>query len=275
MHSAIYKGTILHRRRVPVEHKFKYRLFMMYLDLEELPDVFSGSRWFSVSRRALARFCREDHFGDRNLPLDQAVRDLVEQQSGRRPVGPVRLLTHLRYFGYVFNPVSFYYCFNKDDTEVEAMVAEVNNTPWGERHCYVLTREQECGYGKLKRYRPRKQMHVSPFMPMDIEYDWRFTPPDDVLSVYMANSRKGTKLFDAALSLRRHEISPRALLNVLCAFPLMTVTVIAAIYWQALLLWLKRCPVFAHPKHGKRKQRATQIAAVKGSNQDLVLEDHQ
>jgi DUF1365 family protein len=250
MHSAIYQGHVLHRRMAPVEHVFQYRMFMMYLDLAELPWVFGKSRLFSASRRAAARFCREDHMGDHSVPLDQAVRDLVEQQTGKKPDGPIRLLTHLRYFGYVFNPVSFYYCFDAEDNFVETIVAEVNNTPWGERHCYVLANEDDEGRDGIKRFRPAKSMHVSPFMPMDVAYDWRFRPPGDHLTVHMANSREGRKLFDATLVLQRREITPRSLARVLIAFPMMTLKVITAIHWQALLLWLKRCPVYDHTLKG-------------------------
>jgi len=257
MNSAIYHGTVRHRRLHPAEHSFNYHMFMMYLDLDELPQVFRRSRLFSTTRRAAARFCREDHLGGNDggaaaIPLDQAVRDLVEQSTGRRPLGPIRLLTHLRYFGYVFNPVSFYYCFNPDDTRLETIVAEVNNTPWGERECYVLGQDDEVvdgevGHGDIRRYRPVKRMHVSPFMPMDVAYDWRFRPPSESLTVHMENSREGRKLFDATLVLQRKEITPASLARVLIAFPLMTMKIIVAIHWQALRLWLKGVPVVDHP----------------------------
>ena len=136
--SAIYEGTVRHRRRRPRLHAFTYRVFLMYLDLDDLDDVFQGRWLWSTQRPALARFRREDHVGDPSVPLDEAVRDLVAARTGHRPAGPVRLLTHLRYFGYVMNPVSFYYCFAADGAGLEAIVAEVNNTPWGEQHCYVL-----------------------------------------------------------------------------------------------------------------------------------------
>ena len=268
LHSAIYHGTVRHRRMLPAEHSFNYHMFMMYLDLDELPEVFQGSRLFSATRRAAARFCREDHLvgqggGGEGIPLDQAVRDLVEQSTGQRPQGPIRLLTHLRYFGYVFNPVSFYYCFNADDTRLETIVAEVNNTPWGERECYVLSKDAEVdhagvqhgevGHRDIRRYRPVKRMHVSPFMPMDVSYDWRFRPPSESLTVHMENSREGRKLFDATLVLQRQEITPAALARVLIAFPLMTMKIIVAIHWQALRLWLKRVPVIDHPARASRK----------------------
>ena len=138
MHSALYQGWLRHRRRAPRAHAFAYPLFMAYLDLAELDRVFAGRWLWSARRAAPARFAREDHFGDPALPLDEAVRRLVHERTGRRPAGPIRLLTHLRYFGYVFNPVSFFYCYAGD--EVQTIVAEVNNTPWGERCMYVLSR---------------------------------------------------------------------------------------------------------------------------------------
>jgi len=247
MKSAIYEGRVRHRRIKPVVHEFSYRMFMMYLDLSELGKVFQG-RWFWSSRRtALARYRREHHLGDPAVPLEKAVRDLVLNETGHRPAGPIRLLTQLSYFGYVFNPVSFYYCYNADDTELETIVAEVNNTPWGERHCYVLSPGMDHGVGGHKRYFPDKEMHVSPFMPMDIDYDWRFNTPGENLTVHMENARAGRKIFDATIVLEREEISGRSLARVLFTYPLMTVKIIVAIHWQALKLWLKGAPVHDHP----------------------------
>jgi hypothetical protein len=246
MHSAIYRGSVRHRRFAPRAHRFRYRLFMMYLDLAELDDVFRGRWLWSTRRLALARFHRADHLGDPHVPLDRAVRDLVERDIGRRPTGPIRLLTHLRYFGYGFNPVSFYYCFDASDTRVETIVAEVNNTPWGEQHCYVLSAARNEGTVRHQRYRFAKDFHVSPFMPMDIGYDWRFSPPDESLNVHMRLNRDA-KVFDATLALERAPLTGINLARILIAFPLMTLTVIAAIHWEALKLWLKRVPFHAHP----------------------------
>jgi DUF1365 family protein len=231
----------------PAEHSFDYRLFMMYLDLAELDQVFNKRWLWSTEKRALARFRREHHLGDPQTPLDQAVRELVKMKTGQRPLGPIRLLTHLDYFGYGFNPVSFYYCFDAEDQMVETIVAEVNNTPWGEQHCYVLGEQMNCGNGKSKQYRPVKEMHVSPFMPMEVDYDWRFSLPVDRLTVHMENTLNGEKVFDATLDLERSEISGGALARVLILFPLITVKIILAIHWQALRLWLKRVPVINHP----------------------------
>ena len=164
MKSAIYFGRVRHRRMAPVLHEFSYRMFMLYLDLSELPRLFDRRWLWSARGPALARFRREDHFGDPAVPLADSVRDLVARETGVRPAGPIRLLTHLRYFGHVFNPVSFYYCFDKDDSRVETIVAEVNNTPWGEQHCYVLPQSMNAGQAGHGRYFPEKVMHVSPFM---------------------------------------------------------------------------------------------------------------
>ena len=247
MESCIYEGRVKHTRTEPVLHRFGYRMFMMYLDLDELPDLFR-KRWFwSATRPALARFRREHHIGDPGEPLAESVRKLVERETGRRPEGPVRLLTNLSYFGFCFNPVSFYYCFDVDGRTVRAIVAEVNNTPWGERDTYVLPDSADVGRRGVKRFRPRKKMHVSPFMPMEVDYDWCFTDPAQRVTVYMANSSNGKRMFDASINLKRTDISAGALASVLLRFPFMTVKVVAGIYWQALRLWLKRCPVYAHP----------------------------
>jgi len=243
MHSCIFEGQVSHTRALPVVHAFRYPLFMLYLDLAELPGVFAGRWLWGVERRVLASFRRSDHLGDPHQPLERCVRDLVQQETGRRPVGPIRLLTHLRYAGYVFNPVSFYYCFDGAGEHVETVVAEVNNTPWGERHCYVL----DAAGAPAPRLVTSKALHVSPFMPMDLSYDWRFARPDERLRITMACAHRGVRVFVAALALRRRAITGLGLARVLCLYPLLTLQVIVAIHWQALRLWLKGCRVHAHP----------------------------
>lgn len=251
MESCIYEGQVSHNRRNPVPHAFRYRMFMMYLDLDELPTLFE-KRWFwSIRRAALARFRRSDHLGPADRPLDASVRDLVEQETGKRPDGPIRLLTNLSYFAYCFNPVSFYYVYRKDGSTLDAVVAEVNNTPWGERDCYVLPVSQSIGSRNALRFQPHKKMHVSPFMPMDVDYDWVFGSPGKSLGVFMANEREGERIFSASIRLRRTEITGASLARVLFAYPFMTLKVIGGIYWQALRLWIKRCPYYDHPNKNK------------------------
>lgn len=248
MQSALYLGSLSHRRLWPRPHAFRYGLFMVLLDLGELETVFRGRWLWSTSRVALARFDRRDHLGDPAVPLDEAVRDLVQERTGTRPAGPIRLLTHLRYFGYVFNPVSFYFCHDAGDDRITAIVAEVNNTPWGERHCYVLRPNAE---GEWLRARSAKAMHVSPFHPMGLDYDWLFWPEAESLRIAMAlrpaSDPAAEPLFHAFTRLERVPITARSLAATLLRFPFMTVKVTAAIHWEALRLWLKRVPVHDHP----------------------------
>ena len=255
MNSAVFEGTIRHRRFVPVENRFQYGLYMMYLDLDELPDLFKPYRFWSYNQPNLASFRREDHLGNPRVPLAQAVRDLVEDRIGRRPSGPIRLLTHLRYFGYCFNPVSFYYCFDRSDTRVDSIVAEIHNTPWLEEHPYVLDDSiNEHELPDWRRFRFNKDFHISPFMDMDTAYDWRFRMPDQRLNVHMILYRKGQKMFDASLALQRRPINQQSLNRVLVRYPLMTAKVTALIYWQALRLLLKKVPVYPHPEKRALKE---------------------
>ena len=252
MYSCIYEGTIRHRRFAPRPNMFQYRLFFMFLDLAELPALFDIHPLWSFERFNIACFRRRDHFGDPAMPLDRAVADLVEDRLGRRPCGPIRLLTHLRYYGHCFNPASFYYCYDSADKTVETIVVEIHNTPWGERHCYVLGAEHnEHPVKSWRRHQFAKSFHVSPFIDMDIHYDWRFREPGTSLQVHMIDYQGDQKLFDASLSLYRREITRTALTGLLVRYPVMTGKVTAMIYWQALRLLLKKTPVFTHPK--KRK----------------------
>ena len=228
---------------------FEYRLFFMFLDLAELPELFDIHPLWSYEKSNFASFRRRDHFGDPLIPLDQAIGDLVEDRLGRRPGGPIRLLTHLRYFGHCFNPASFYYCYNSADTGVETIVVEIHNTPWRERHCYVLGADQnEHPVKYWRRHQFAKAFHVSPFIDMDIRYDWRFREPQESLQVHMIDYQDGEKLFDASLALQRLAINRSSLNGVLMRYPVMTGKVITLIYWQALRLMLKRTPFFSHPK---------------------------
>ncbi len=247
MHSALYTGWLRHRRHSPKAHDFTYRLSMLWLDLAETDDLFAGRWLWSTRRTALARWCREDHLGDPRVALSDAVREEVRRQCGLTPTGPVRLLTHPRYFGFGFNPVSFYYCYAADGHTLEAIVAEVTNTPWGERHVYVLPTTQSLGGSERLDFRFPKEMHVSPFLPMDLVYRCRFTAPGDRLIVHMEDLDEECTVLDATLVLSRSEITGASLARALVRYPFMTGQVVADIHWQALRLWLKGIPIFDHP----------------------------
>jgi DUF1365 family protein len=245
--SAVYEGTVTHHRRVPHPHAFSYRVAQLYLDLDEVDQVFRKRWLWSVNRRNLAEWRRADYLAPAALPLSEAVRNKVREKTGRAPQGPIRLLTHLRYGGFVFNPVSFYYCYEIDGLTLDCIVAEITNTPWRERHTYVLPVADSQPVGRLLRWRFDKDFHVSPFMPMARGYDWRFSSPAEHLNVHMKVMDGEQSEFEATLALQRQELNGLSLARVLWRYPLMTAQVVGAIHWQALRLWLKRNPVHDHP----------------------------
>lgn len=250
MHSCIYEGQVRHRRFSPSNHDFNYKLYMVYIDLDELDKVFD-KRWFwSAKRTAIARMKRNDYIGDSSVSIKDAVNKRVLEETGNEIEGSVRMLTHLRYFGYVFNPVTFYYCFDKTDAYVQTIVAEITNTPWKERHSYVLNIKD---MSEKLQFDVTKSFHVSPFMQMDLQYDWRFTMPGEKLNVHMMNMDKEKKIFDATLQFNRKEMSSYQCARVLMLFPFMTVKVIVGIYWQALKLFFKKVPVYDHVKNIENK----------------------
>jgi len=247
MKSCLYFGQIRHRRFHPRPHDFQYRLFMVYLDLEEIETAFEG-RWFWSSRKPnLAWFRREDYLGQDQSSLRKTVCQRVKDAGGPEPRGPIRMLTHLRYFGYGFNPVSFYYCFTPDGEAVESIIAEITNTPWDERKAYVLTPALDEAQAGMHRYQFPKSFNVSPFLPMDLQYDWRFSSPSQTLNVHMRLDQGQQKVFDATLKLASAPLSTWPMARALLGYPLMTMKVIGGIYLEALKLKLKKIPVFDHP----------------------------
>lgn len=252
--SAIYEGKVRHRRFEPVEHVFEYRMFMMYLDLDELPSIFQGTPLWSANRPAPARFRREDFLGPADVPLKQAVLDKVESVSGERPRGRVHMLAHLRYFGHVFNPVVFYYVHDRGG-DLDHIVAEITNTPWKERHSYVLRVPRDRSL-EGHRFRFFKEFHVSPFMDMDMVYDWRFTAPGERLRVHMENHKGGRRWFDATLDMERKRLTPGALNRALVRYPFLTARVVAGIYLHAARLKLKGAEFHPHPAKRAREAGA-------------------
>jgi DUF1365 family protein len=245
--SAIYTGWVRHRRYHPREHSFRYRLYLMYLDLSELDEVFRGRRFWSLNRPNLGEFRRSDYLGDPNVALDEAVRRRATEVLGRRPEGPIRLLAHLRTFGHCFNPVSFYYCFQGDGETLDCVVAEITNTPWKERHSYVLAVDSATVHGSALQWDFDKEFHVSPFLPMRRSYCWRLQLPGEDLRVHMDVVDQGVVEFDATLVLQRRALSASTLARCLLRYPLMSLRVVVAIHWQAFLLWCRRVPVHDHP----------------------------
>jgi len=241
---------VRHRRHGQPRDEFTRALFMVYLDLDELPELFDGHWLWSARRPALAWFRRADHLGDPRTPLAQEVRELVCARTGSLPAGPVRLLTHLRYLGHCFNPVSFYFCFHEGGERLAAVVAEVTNTPWGERHAYVLAGEhaRDHGSAEVLAGRAAKALHVSPLMGMEHDYRWRVSVPGERLSAHVAShSRDGACVFDATLALRRRALGARELALRLARRPAPTVGVLAAIYAHALRLRLRGASYHPHP----------------------------
>lgn len=232
---------------------------MVLLALDEIEAVFRRRWFFSDKRFAIARYRRDDYLAPIDVPLETAVRDRVRDELGFTPTGRIELVTNLRSFGYRQNPVSFYICRDQADDRtgdgIVAIVAEITNTPWGERHGYVLDARAQRGR-RTKRFRFDKQFHVSPFMPMDMTYDWVFHLSDETVVVHMQNLRAGQLVFDATLDLIRRPITTSRIASTLVRYPFQTGKVVLGIYWQALRLRLKRVPFFDHPREaaGRRAQ---------------------
>lgn len=248
MNSCLYRGTVSHRRQTPVDHAFRYRLFWLYLDLDEWTDTKKRIAGLSDQFLAPAACYRSDHLGDPAVPLRNSVRQFVQEQAGQDLAsGPIRLLTQPRSFGFYFSPLNLYYCFD-NNRQLVAVVAEVNNTPWGEQHCYLLWQDNQTSSGATNQYSHRKTFHVSPFMDMDQHYQWRVGQPDGTLSVGLSTNREGQTFFNADMHLERTPLTSWSLAANLARSPINAARVLVAIYYQAFRLWMKRCPYYPHPK---------------------------
>jgi len=243
----IYNGTIRHRRYTPFEHFFTYPLFMVYLDIGKVSNMVKKSLLWNVNKPALISFYRKDYHGNPSKLLDEAVRETILNKTGKKINGPIRLLAHLRYFGFCFNPVSFYYCFDESDTKLEMIMAEVTNTPWNERYSYIIDKKKLSGSKKSLIAELEKKLHVSPFWGMDHQYEWLFSEPEESLVVNMKNFKSGEKVFDATLTMKRNILSIKSLLSSVLRFPFMTLSIVYRIHWQAAKLWFKKAPFFIHP----------------------------
>lgn len=260
MESALYIGKLRHRRFEPREHQFEYPIYMAFLDIDRLPELMRITRFSSYNRWNWTGYDERDHFGDPAKSLRQRLEEDAGRQGIMLPDGQIFLLTHLRYFGYVFNPVSFFYCYDRAG-KLEMMLSEVNNT-FGETHNYWLTSDNQQANAAAKRYRTAKRMHVSPFQGMELEYDWIFTPPGERLVAHMNTHKEGQANFDATLQLERRPWEAKNLVRALVSYPFITLRVIAGIHWEALKLWAKGVPVHTHPE---KLKAARSEQAAKGN----------
>ena len=260
MESALYVGRLWHRRLSPRAHSFSYPVFMAFLDIDRLPELLRVSPFAGYNRWNWTAYCERDHFGDARKPLRLRIAADAAKNGVALADGPIFLLTHLRYFGYVFNPVSFYYCYDRAGN-LSQVLAEVNST-FGESHNYWLTPANARESAAAKRYSTPKQMHVSPFMGMELEYDWIFTEPRERLVAHMNTVKDAKPFFDATLQLEQRPWSRRELHRALISYPFMTLRVIGGIHWEALKLWLKGVPVFTHPKKAAQLQPRHDAAAA-------------
>ena len=240
--SALYFGELAHERFTPVAHRFAYRTGMLYLDLDEAPSLLTRLPGWSMHRPAPAWLRRRDFLGDPRRPLAEAVRDRVAAATGSRPAGPVRMFTNLRYFGSLMNPVTLYYCFDSAGAPATHWVAEVTNTPWGERQSYVVALDDE----PSSTHQFGKALHVSPFNPLDMVYRMRTTDPGEAHCVTIENWHQDRLHFRARLSLHRAPIDARSASAYLLRMPHRNLAVGWRIYRQAFALWRKGAKLYDH-----------------------------
>lgn len=258
----IYVGTVRHRRFSPRAHDFQYRLFMVLLDIDRIDELMAVSRLTGYNRRALAAFHDRDHFGDARESLRRRLERRAAIAGRTLGDGPIYLLTHLRYAGYIFNPLSLFYCYDRV-SRLQSVVAEVNNT-FGGAQTYWLDGQRDAR--APLRARVAKELYVSPFLPFDLSYDFVLTPPADRLVAHMnvqshAEAARD-RCFDATLQMDYRPWAPREIRRVLAHYPWMTVKVIGAIHWEALRLWRKGLPLQPFPQPEERHRRKEHSDAV-------------
>jgi uncharacterized protein len=248
VNSALFGGKVRHRRYVHSKRSFEYSLYLNWLDLDEVKSLFKWPLLFSAgSLPSIVKFNRNNYFRPEKKDLKQAVIEEVAERTGLKVDGKVYLMTSLQYFGICFNPVSFYYCYNQQN-ELLAVLAEITNTPWRERFSYVVNMH------KSKVHKFPKDFHVSPFMPMDMNYEWTFNKPSETAAIHMKNFKSSELHFDVTMKLKKSKFTYFSMLKLSIIQPVIPLKVLSAIYWQALLLWIKKVPFFENPKTTILKQ---------------------
>ena len=246
MNSAFYVGRLAHARMTPKQHRFSYRVFMPFVDVDSVSDITRRATGWGSRGLAPARFVRSDFLGDERLSVAEAVKQRIFEETEQHFEGQIFLLANWRYFGLQNNPIACYFCKGKTSQRLEFIIAEVTNTPWGERHSYVLPVNPE---ESLFQTEFKKELHVSPFHGMQQRYRWSSTVPDESLAIKLTNLEGGERVFHASLTLTRLPVTRLTGLSLLARFPFETAKVTVGIYWQALVLFLRRVPLFAHPKN--------------------------
>jgi uncharacterized protein len=253
--SCLYLGEVEHRRLSPKKNFFRYAVAYYFVDLAETRTLFRFPFLFSYNFPGILSFWRKDYLGNPKIDLDTSVREIVKSYTEKEATGPIRLLTNISYFGFCMNPVSFYYCYAGDGKTLQFIVSEITNTPWGEKHRQVF----EFDGKEMKVFKFPKDFHVSPFMPMNIDYTWVFHSPDEKLKVYMQNRLTGQPqlMFDSTLDLKRKDLTLGNVLGTFLRLPLVTFKTLLAIYYQAFKLYIKKVPFYTHPSKEKLYDNST------------------
>lgn len=242
MKSSLYIGRVFHQRNIPREHHFSYPFFMWFLNLDQLDQLPSLGRWFSTTQMALSRFSRPDYYGDPSVPLADAVRQRMQELTGKEVKGDVCGLMNMRTLGLYFSPVNFYYGYDSGG-KVTHFLAEVSNIPWNERHQYAHYLP-DTGYGPDNQ----KTFHVSPFNHCDQHYRWHLSPPEENVSVQIDVTDERGHIFTARVNLERHALERSTVRRELLKKPAMTAYIVSAIYWQAMKLFIKGVPYVPYTK---------------------------